>query len=76
MPGAEETCREETSAYAPTGSMDDIGGDIYGGISYLPQSPSEEDQLYDDSWQTEDNFDAGYKKNIKKKLFKKKIIVI
>ena len=59
MPGAEETCREENSAYAPTGNMGGMGNDIYGGMSYVPQSISQEDQLYDDSWQTEENFDAG-----------------
>ena len=59
MPGAEETCREETAAYAPTGSMAGMGGDIYGGMSYVSPSLNNEDQLYDDSWQTEENFDAG-----------------
>ena len=57
MPGAEETCREENAHYAPTSDSGNSGGDIYG-MAYTSNRNSE-GNLYDDSWQTEDDFDAG-----------------
>ena len=57
MPGAEETCREENAHYAPTSDAGNSGGDIYG-MAYTSNRNSE-GNLYDDSWQTEDDFDAG-----------------
>ena len=57
MPGAEETCREENAHYAPTGDSGSSGGDIYGMV-YTSNNGNSEGNLYDDSWQTEDDFDA------------------